>query len=85
MNLACSIEFYIWTILCKKKLKWRHNDILNSNTYLPWAYLNDIPNFILIGHERSEIQSRKLINNYEEIIETNKTRSIQRTQTPPRL
>ena len=37
-----------------------HNRFLwNSNTNLPRAYLSDISNFILIGHKRTEIQSKE--------------------------
>ena len=37
----------------------------NSNKNLPMTYLSDILNFILMGHKRAEIQSRKLTENYE--------------------
>ena len=53
---------------CLQKFKLRHNDVItlsNSNTDLARAYLIDILNFILIGYNRAEIQSRKLIENYE--------------------
>ena len=62
MKLVCSIEFEILTIVWRK-LKWRHhlfNFCLNSNTNLPRVFLNDIPNFISIGHKRAEIQSREV-------------------------
>ena len=32
----------------------------NSNKELPRAYLSDKVNFMLIGHKRAEIQSRKV-------------------------
>ena len=31
----------------------------NTNLYIPRAYLSDKLNFILIGHKRTEIQSRE--------------------------
>ena len=38
----------------------------NSNTNLPRVYLSEIPNFIMIGYKRAEIQVRKLTDYCEE-------------------
>ena len=43
--------------------KWRHHPfdfLLNFNKHWPRVYQSDIPNFILIQHNRAEIQSRKV-------------------------
>ena len=51
----------IWTFVWKK-LKWHHYDVIwfqwNSHTNMQIAYVNGIPNFSLIRHDRAEIYSR---------------------------
>ena len=70
MKFVGSIEFEIWTIVCRNL-----NDVImtpspiqilsNSNTNLPGAYLSNKLNFILIGHKRLKSKVGKLTENYE--------------------
>ena len=55
IQFVCSIEFEIWTVVCRK-LKWRHNDVIILSIFYD---LSDISNFNSIEHKRAEIQNRE--------------------------
>ena len=61
MKLSISIEIEIWIIVWRKPFTQSSIQFLrNSNTNLPRAYKRNIPNFILIRHNRAEIHNTSM-------------------------